>query len=281
MIREFIYKYYIDPIRYGEAYTVVDTLTYALILIVAVYLIYRWFQRDGIKVDGPFILATLPFIVFGGLIRVVQDTGLITSDLQFLLVTPLIFFTVFLFAIAAFFTARVVRRGREEREIIRLYGSIGVGASAVVGLILLWFGFTYTEIALNILFAILGLCLVTTVAVYAAIRYGLKWSFVADPLYICLILGHMLDASATSFGIDLHPIQYVEQHVVGSALIAYTGTAFAMFPLKLAVLVPGIYILEMYRKEGNQVFWHFVILAMIVVGLAPGVRDLMRMVLYV
>ncbi len=41
MIREFLYKYYIDPIRYGEAYTLVDTLTYALILIAAVYLVYR------------------------------------------------------------------------------------------------------------------------------------------------------------------------------------------------------------------------------------------------
>ena len=45
MIREFLYKYYIDPIRYGQAYTLIDTLTYALILIVAVYLVYRGLRR--------------------------------------------------------------------------------------------------------------------------------------------------------------------------------------------------------------------------------------------
>ena len=38
MIREFIYKYYIAPIESGGAYTLVDTLTYAAILIVAVFL---------------------------------------------------------------------------------------------------------------------------------------------------------------------------------------------------------------------------------------------------
>ena len=92
----------------------------------------------------------------------------------------------------------------------------------------------------------------------------------------------MLDASATSYGIDLHPLGYVEQHVVGSFLIAATGTGFAMFPLKLLVLIPGIYVLELYRREGSATsFWYLIVLAMIVVGLAPGVRDMMRMMLYV
>jgi uncharacterized membrane protein len=39
--------------------------------------------------------------------------------------------------------------------------------------------------------------------------------------------------------------------------------------------------MELYRKEANMAFWHLVLLAMIVVGLAPGIRDMMRMVLYV
>jgi len=29
------------------------------------------------------------------------------------------------------------------------------------------------------------------------------------------------------------------------------GTGFAMFPLKLAVLIPGIHILKLYRREGR------------------------------
>jgi len=40
-------------------------------------------------------------------------------------------------------------------------------------------------------------------------------------------------------------------------------------------------VLEMYRKEGNSQLWHLIILAMIVVGMAPGIRDMVRMILYV
>jgi uncharacterized membrane protein len=112
-------------------------------------------------------------------------------------------------------------------------------------------------------------------------RYVLKWEYASDPLYCVLIFGQMLDASATSYGIDLHTIGYTEVHFVGGALIAWTGTAFSMFPLKLAVLFPAVYILQMYRKEAPPVLWHLILLAMIIVGFGPGVRGMVRMVLFI
>jgi uncharacterized membrane protein len=115
----------------------------------------------------------------------------------------------------------------------------------------------------------------------ALVERGFGWKEAADPLFRTLIFAQMLDASATSIGIDLHPLHYVEVHVVGSTLIALTGTAFSMFLLKIAVVIPAIYVLAAYRKEGNPALWHLILLAMIVVGLAPGVRDTARMVLYV
>ena len=72
MIREFLYKYYIDPIMYGQPYTIVDTLTYALILILSVYLVYRGLRRFGIEIDRDFVLATIPFVILGGLLQVVR-----------------------------------------------------------------------------------------------------------------------------------------------------------------------------------------------------------------
>ena len=136
-------------------------------------------------------------------------------------------------------------------------------------------------IALDVLFIIMAMALGTSLLVWAVLKYLFKWIYVSDILYKLLIFGHMLDASATSFGIDLHELAYVEQHVVGSALIDATGTAFSMYLLKLVVIVPAIYILEIYRKEGNQELWHLILLAMIMVGMAPGIRDMVRMMLYV
>jgi uncharacterized membrane protein len=281
MIREFIYKYYIDPIRYGYPYTIVDTLTYAVILILSLFLVQRWMRRSGVPIDTPFILATMPFVVFGGLLRVIQDTGIITSDLQYLLVTPLIFFIVFFVTVFSLIVARFAGKLGLVSAYLKAYTGIGVGACLLATVVLAWYGLTVTRIDLGVLAIILALALGSTTAVLGVLRYGAGWTSVFSPLYVWLVFGQMLDASATSYGIDLHPLSYVEQHVVGSWLIAHTGTAFSMFPLKLLVLVPALYLLEIYRKEGNEEFWHLVVLAMTVVGLGPGIRDMVRMVLYV
>jgi uncharacterized membrane protein len=281
MIREFLYKYYIDPIRYGEAYTLVDTLTYALILIAAVYLLYRGLRRYGIAIDDELVLATLPYVVFGGLLRVVEDTGMITSDLRFLLITPLIFFVVALIAGVALFGGKIAENAGIVSRYSKVYAGVGIAGSFLSGAALVWFGLTETTIALGVLAAILTLAAVSSLALWAFMAYALNWGYVSNILYKLLIFGHMLDASATSYGIDLHPVHYVEQHVVGGALIDATGTAFSMFLLKFAVIVPAVYVLELYRHEGDTGFWHLILLAMIVVGMAPGIRDLTRMVLYV
>ncbi|MEI7648762.1 MAG: DUF63 family protein [Methanomicrobiales archaeon] len=288
MISDFIHKYYIDPIRMGQPYNIVDTLTYAIILVLGVYLLYRWMSQSdwlsdiGFKIDASFILATLPYVILGGVLRVVQDTGMLTGDFQFLLVTPLIYFVLFFFTIAMLFLSRFLTLQGLTKSFLTFYVFAGIIAVFVVSLVLLAWGINHTHIDLFILAVIPLMALTTTVLVWAFMRYGLGWKYVTDPLYITLLFGQLLDASATSYGIDLHPsIRYVEQHVVGSGLIDLTGTAFVMFPLKLVVLFPAIYIMQLYRKEANPAFWHLVLLAMIVVGFAPGIRDMVRMVLYV
>jgi uncharacterized membrane protein len=288
MISDFIYKYYIDPIRMGQPYNIVDTLTYALILVIGVYLLYRWMSQStwlsdiGFKIDARFILATLPYVVLGGLLRVVQDTGMITGDFQFLLVTPLIYFVLFFFTISMLFLSRYLTLQGFTKSFLSFYTFAGIMSAFVVLLILFAWGITNAHVDLFILAIIPLMALTATFLVWACMRYLLRWEYVTDPLYLILIFGQLLDASATSYGIDLHPsVRYIEQHVVGSGLIELTHTAFVMFPLKLVVLFPAIYIMELYRKEANPAFWHLVLLAMIVVGLAPGIRDMMRMVLYV
>lgn len=281
MIWDFIYKYYVGPTLNGEPYTIVDTLTYALILICAVYLVYRWLKKTGIDIDQEFIVSTIPFVILGGLLRVVEDTGIIPRPWNVVLVTPIIFFVVFFITI----TILVIARTLEKKDLIasytKGYAAGGICACVITAAVLAYFGITETRIAAGVLVTILAMAAVSSAAVWGLLRYGLRWSFTDDILYKLLIFGHMLDASATSFGIDLHELTYVEVHVVGSHLIEATGTAFSMFALKLAVIIPAIYVLEMYRKEGNSQLWHLIILAMIVVGMAPGIRDMVRMILYV
>jgi uncharacterized membrane protein len=281
MISDFIYKYYIDPIRLGQPYNIVDTLTYAIILVLSVYLVYRWLQRKGVALDGPFVIATIPYVFLGGLIRVVEDTGMIQSDLRFLLVTPLIFFVIFFIAAGSLALSRTLAKKGLVPNFLTFYGGLGTGASVLVACMLTWFGLTRAALDPVVLVAILLLAAATSLAVMALLQLVFRWEYARDPLYRLLIIGQMVDASATGYGIDFGPIPYQEVHVVGSALIRWTGTAFSLFPLKLLIVIPAIYVLEMYRREGNREFANMVILAMIVVGLAPGVRDMVRMVLHV
>jgi uncharacterized membrane protein len=288
MISDFIYKYYIYPIKMGQPYNIVDTLTYAVILVLCVYLLYRWMSQsswlsdNGFKIDSGFILATLPYVLLGGVLRVVQDTGMIEGDLQFLLVTPLIYFVLFFYTITMLFLSRLITVQGLTRNFLTFYAFAGIMSTFVVSLVLLAWGINHAYVDLFILTIIPLMAITATLLVWACMRYVLRWKYVTDPLYLTLLFGQLLDASATSYGIDLHPsVSYIEQHVVGSGLIELTNTAFVMFPLKLVVLFPAIYIMELYRKEANPAFWHLVLLAMIVVGFAPGIRDMTRMVLYV
>jgi uncharacterized membrane protein len=288
MISDFFYKYYIDPIRFGQAYNVVDTLTYAVILVIGVYLLYRWLSSSaylaeaGFAFDAKFVLATIPYVILGGLARVIEDTGMIAGDWKFLLITPLIYFVLFFFTLGMMFLSRYLTIKGVTGSFISFYAFAGTLAVFVSALVLLAWSQTHNGVDVSILAIIPLMAVTATVLVWAVMRYVLAWTYVSDPVYLALIFGQLLDASATSYGIDFHPhVQYVEQHVVGSALIGMTGTAFVMFPLKLLVLFPAVYVMQLYRKEANPVFWHLVLLAMIVVGFAPGVRDMVRMVLYV
>ncbi|HII99766.1 MAG TPA: DUF63 family protein, partial [Methanoregula sp.] len=211
-----------------------------------------------------------------------EDTGMITGPIKFLLITPLIYFVLFAFTVSMMFLSLFLVKRGILKSFNAFYAGGGTFAVFVACLVLVAWSTTHLGIDLFILCIIPLMALCATAIVWAFMRYILSWTYVADPLYITLLFGQLFDASATSFGIELHPsVQYVEQHVVGAALIDATGNAFVMFPLKLVVLFPAIYVMELYRKEANTAFWHLVLLAMIVVGFAPGIRDMVRMVLYV
>ena len=216
MISDFIYKYYIDPIRYEQPYNTVETITYALILIAAIYLIYRWFRQSEFEVDGKFVLATIPWVIFGGVLRVVQDTHMIQGDIQFLLVTPFIYVVIFLYAFGTLLLSQYLEKSGFIDNYLKIYAGVGILSIFIAALVLVAWGLNHTRIDLFVLTIIPLMAVAATTAVWAFMRYVLRWKYVADPLYITLLFGQLLDASATSYGIDLHPgVRYIEQHVVG------------------------------------------------------------------
>jgi len=182
MIGDFIEKYYIDPIRYGQPYNVVDTTTYALVLILAIYIIYRWLSRSRtVRIDRDFVLATLPYLVMGGLLRVVEDTGMVPVGWNYLLITPLIYFVMFFYAAGVLCTAAALQERGYIRDYHRPYAGAGVAGAVAIALVLAAFGIGNGIIALDVLVLILALAVATTGAVYLVMRYLLSWDYVGDP----------------------------------------------------------------------------------------------------
>src|SRR3989338_411740 len=112
MPSDFIQQYYIDPIKYNTGYNIVNTLTYAIILIVAILAVYKLLKRMQIKIDRNFFYAVMPYIALGSILRVYEDflesTGaaggpLVIIDVlgharNLLFVTPVMYITIFVIA---------------------------------------------------------------------------------------------------------------------------------------------------------------------------------------
>jgi uncharacterized membrane protein len=92
-----------------------------------------------------------------------------------------------------------------------------------------------------------------------------------------LFTSHFIDGAATYRGLEFH--SYGEKHVLPGLLIDATGTAAVMLPLKFLVVTAVVYLLDIaYREdlEETPVLGWLVKVAILVLGLAPGVRDMLR-----
>ncbi len=268
----------------ASTYTVAQTILYALLVLVGLYILYRWLKKEKIAIDTPLIMTSVSYVVLGGLLRVVEDTGMVPDPWWIFFITPQVYILTMLFAMAALFVSYQLQKKKVVVSYTRPYMAIGIISSLIAFAFLVWFGVTDAGATFDV--GIIGMVLLiaaaASAALWAFLRYVCRWKYVSNPIYLALIGSHFLDASATAFALDMHPLHYIEQHVLGGGLIEMTGTAYSMFALKLVVLIPAIWVLEMFKKEeGMDVVWHLVLFAMIVVGLGPGLRDLLRMVLWI
>ncbi|MFO8110000.1 MAG: DUF63 family protein [Thermoplasmata archaeon] len=93
-----------------------------------------------------------------------------------------------------------------------------------------------------------------------------------------IIFAHMLDASATYRGISAYG--YVEKHVLPSIAIDLFGTSFVMYPMKMILVLFVIYTLDIwFDEELKEVpsVKNLIILVIIILGLAPGIRNMLRL----
>ncbi|NLI62048.1 MAG: DUF63 family protein [Methanosarcinaceae archaeon] len=286
-VTSFIHKYYISPIIHDSGYNIFNTLTWALILIVCVYFIIYAFNKLKIKVDDKFFLALLPFILSGSVLRVVADASIVSAPYVYLLITPNIYFVVFLVASFLLLSSVLLERFKIISDYRKLF--------FVEGTIILLFLLAILSINSNVthawvLFAVIFGGLLWVLIFYAIFKiFRLKIHM--NLLNFTIVFSHMADATSTFVGIDF--LGYNEKHVLPSFLIDLTGTALVMYVLKFIVVILIIwgfdYICKIQLEESKdesedkndinnmKLLINSLKIVVIILGMAPAIRNTLRM----
>ncbi len=114
---KFIYRYYWGPVEVDalesgpivqsdgyeitQGYTLVSEITYGIVLILALYGLYRLLERFKIKIDLRFVLSVMPFFFLGGTLRVLEDAELLREPYVYIFISPLIYFVIGAVIVAA------------------------------------------------------------------------------------------------------------------------------------------------------------------------------------
>ncbi|MBI5347210.1 MAG: DUF63 family protein [Candidatus Aenigmarchaeota archaeon] len=255
----FIQKYYIDPIVYGTGYNIFNTLTYGIIFAVMVFAVYRLLKKWKICIDEKFLLSVLPYILLGSVFRVLEDAGIFKSPL---FVTPLVFIITFLLAVAALWLSRELeKRLKKSYHIIWLL----IGAALCV-----LFG-SMRYVKNTGAFIVLRIFALFVAGVYLARELKLTLLYRENAW---VFLSHVFDATTTFVAIQFFP--YTEQHVIAGLAIASLGP-WSMYLLKIPVVLAALWVIDRDVKNRNQNM--FIKFAIIVLGLGPGLRNFLRLMM--
>ena len=248
------YQYFIEPIELGYGYNLINTIVYALAFIVFTYGAFEMLKRLKIKIDQRLALSITPFVILGSSIRVLEDAKILTG---YMFVTPNIW-VLFFFLIISILLISVFLERKKRIPYYKIMFILGI---ILTGLVLGMLEYKNFQGLKYVLLWILP---------WLVLLKYIKWS-VENKIITSV---HMLDA-VTTF-VSMKYFGYFEQHVLPRTVINLTGTAFSFVILKFLVVVSVLFILDKYSDDKE--FKNFIKLAIFILGLAPGVRDFLRLV---
>ncbi len=278
-IWQYIYKYYISGVINDTSYNPVDTLTYAIVLGISLFGILKLLDKLDVKIDTQFIIAVTPYVLAGSSLRVLEDSNVFAPPLRYLFVTPLIYFFVFAVTISLLVLAISLERKGKIKDYHAFFGYAGVVWTVITITALLSVGEVKNPVPAA---AILALGIIATSVVYF-ISWRLDFALLTNKLNISLLFAHLLDASSTFVGMDW--LGYYEKHVAPTFFIDLAGNytdhpSLVMYPLKLLVFIPVIYMLDNTSdNDKERKLIDLLKLAILVLGLSPATRNTLRILM--
>ncbi len=276
-ISQFINTYYLDPIRGDEGYNLVNTFTWAVVLGICIFGIFKLLEKLEVKITPKFIISILPFVLAGSSLRVLEDSPaeIFHPPFSYLLITPNIYFLVFGITVVCLWISIKLQKAGLVKDYHPVFAGFGLTWFLLnLGTLLYFEDVVVPYVPVFVLGAGIGLTFI-----FYLIALQFKSPIFTNPLNLSILLAHMLDASSTYIGID--KLGYFEKHVLPSYLIKLTDTALVMYPLKIVIFVGVLYALDtQFEKDEESTNLKMLIkMVILILGLSPATRNTIRMTL--
>ena len=281
---DFFREFFLDPILSNGWFNPVNSIAYGMVLVVAVYFVFRLLRRMSVRIDRHFLYAVLPFVLWASVTRVLHDAafyGALAGPLgEFFSLpvfpTPGSYFITFTLALTVLAVSLAIQK---YARIAYWKSMVTIGlALCAVNFAVLMLVPAISLVPVAMILGITGLWSLLFFLLYkmaASLPKSKRFKPLKDVFTLqnsAILSGHMLDASATFVAMAF--FGYSEQHPLPRFLIELSNPA-AMFLLKLVVLIPVLYIIDRYSEKGE--FRNFLKIVILILGLAPGLRDMIRL----
>jgi uncharacterized membrane protein len=264
-IRNFIARYFIEPVMSTQGYNIYNTLVYALLFLVGLYLISRLLKRGKIKIDEGLFWSLVPFVFLGGVIRALSQYTFVKGEgllpMSFWFFTPGIYILIAVITIVSLGISVTLKKERPS-IVMYVFGGVPVliGLSYIFSKASNYGGFL----------KVIGASLIVGILLFGFIFKF--WQNLISKANALIISGFILDTTTTTIATAF--LGYTPEHVM-TGLIS-SANPFLFLPFKLTIILVALYYLEKDLKEGKQ--WIFK-LALLIMGLPHGIHDSLQILM--
>jgi uncharacterized membrane protein len=260
--------YFLQPIRVESGYNFVNTITYAVLALALLYVLFKIFVYLKIRINYKFFIALLPFILFGSSTRAFVDSGYIVRN--FWTISPGIYLMTTAIFLLVMFTSFLISKQFKNIE--------WTMHTFVIGFIILLFQWYRVSKDIGITnFNVFIYILITFVILSVAFYYlfdKLNWKWITDRFGFTAFSAQLLDAIATA--LILYLVGGWEKHPLPRFFIEQFGP-MSFIPLKILVILPAIYLISI-ELEDKQLR-NFLLMSIAVLGLGESLRNILSLIL--
>lgn len=305
---QFIWKYFWGPIvsdalghsasyngiQAAEKFTLVSELIYGFLIIIVLIGLYNLMKRWNISVNFSFLIAIMPYILAGSVTRVLEDSEFFVEPTIYLFITPIIYFQILLIFLLFLIIGYIIENKIKNRFInlnLVLFISGVAYLSPFLYYIFQWFignqWINGSGVRFDVFFLIISLVLIIIFVVFFISKFLKKYSIFnvfSKPLNLTMIAGHMIDGISSYISIydplNMGLPSYYEKHPASDLIMNIWPPLFPIVKFILIIIV--IILFDVIYKKDFEKYPRLVNLLKIgifILGFAPGLRDLLRVMM--